>query len=73
MTSEATTSEQNRYHELMQAPCKFRLELTAESATREQIVERLKTIIGRIETLHRGVVGGGVFWESWECRSKNND
>ena len=54
----------------MEIPCKFDLELKSDWATRRQIVKRLHEIIFRIETLHRGVTGGGLFFESWKCESK---
>lgn len=53
----------------LEIPCKFDLELKSDGATRRQIVKRLHEIIFRIETLHRGVTGSGLFLENWKCEA----
>lgn len=51
-------------------PSVFRLELSSDNATREQIVAKLKQLIWHIECLDRGVTGSGLFIERWTCEAK---
>lgn len=63
-------THQQHYRDCMKKPCRFRLELTSDVASREQIIDRLNAIVERLQTLHRGVTGGGLFWENWTCEAK---